>query len=41
MTKKYLDETSTERKVLDYLAGMTDEYILKEFDKLKKSKEQE
>lgn len=32
MSKKYLDCTSTNRKVIDYLAGMTDEYILNEYE---------
>ena len=27
--KEYLEKTSTERKVIDFLAGMTDEYFLK------------
>lgn len=33
MSEKYLKETSTNRKVLDYIAGMTDDYILKEYDR--------
>ncbi len=32
MDKKYLDNTSTNRKVIDYIAGMTDDFILKEYD---------
>lgn len=36
MSEKYLKETSTNRKVIDYMAGMTDDYILKEYDKYKK-----
>ena len=32
MSDEYLKETSPERKVIDYLAGMTDEYILKEYE---------
>lgn len=34
MSEEYLKTTSTERKVLDYLAGMTDDYILKEYEKM-------
>lgn len=34
MDKKYLDDTSTERKVIDYLAGMTDEFVIREYKKL-------
>ena len=30
MNKEYLENTSNERKVIDYLAGMTDEFILRE-----------
>ena len=33
MNDKYLKETSDNRKVIDYLAGMTDDYILNEYDK--------
>lgn len=33
MTKEYLENTSDERKVIDYIAGMTDEYFLKEYKK--------
>ena len=32
MTKKYLNNTSIGRKVIDYLAGMTDDFILKEYE---------
>ena len=39
MSNKYLKETSNERKVIDYLAGMTDEYILREYELLKQKKE--
>ena len=35
MNNTYLENTSNERKVIDYLAGMTDEYILREYDNLK------
>ena len=31
MTKDYLKNTSNERKVIDYIAGMTDEYFLNEY----------
>lgn len=34
MAKKYLENTSVERKVIDYLAGMTDEFIIREYKKL-------
>ncbi len=37
MDKDYLTKTSTNRKVIDYIAGMTDEFILKEYDAYKKS----
>ena len=33
MSPKYLDNTTNERKVIDYLAGMTDDFILKEYEK--------
>lgn len=35
MDTKYLEETSISRKVIDYLAGMTDDYIQQEFNNLK------
>ena len=35
MDKEYLKDTSTERKVIDYISGMTDEFILREYKKLK------
>ena len=34
MDPEYLDNTSDERKVIDYIAGMTDDYILKEYNSL-------
>lgn len=34
MSAQYLEETSMERKVIDYIAGMTDDYILKEYENL-------
>ena len=36
MSEKYLKNTSNERKVLDYIAGMTDDYILNEYSHIKK-----
>lgn len=38
MTEDYLKNTSTHRKVIDYLAGMTDEFILREYEKLQTQK---
>ena len=38
MNDEYLNNTSPERKVIDYLAGMTDDYILKEYEQLKSKK---
>ncbi len=35
MDEKYLSETSTERKVIDYIAGMTDNYIIREYEIMK------
>ncbi len=35
MDKDYLEKTSVNRKVIDYLAGMTDEFILKEYELMK------
>lgn len=34
MCKEYLDNTCNERKVIDYLAGMTDDFILREYKKI-------
>ena len=31
MTKSYLDSTKDERKVIDYIAGMTDDYFINEY----------
>ena len=39
MDEKYLSSTSNERKIIDYLAGMTDSFIIKEYEKIKKSEE--
>lgn len=33
MDKDYLNSTSNERKVIDYLAGMTDDFIIREYEK--------
>ena len=33
MCDKYLNETSVERKIIDYLAGMTDDFIISEYEK--------
>ncbi len=33
MSKEYLKNTSNERKVIDYIAGMTDEFFLNEYKK--------
>lgn len=38
MSDEYNQNTSAERKVIDYLAGMTDDFILKEYDKMLKGK---
>lgn len=35
-SKKYINNNTTERMVLDYIAGMTDDFFKKEYDKLKK-----
>lgn len=34
MSENYLNNTSNERKVIDYIAGMTDDYMIKEFNNL-------
>ncbi len=34
MSEKYLNNTSDERKVIDYIAGMTDDFILKEYNNI-------
>lgn len=33
MSKEYLENTSNERKVIDYLAGMTDRFMYSQYDK--------
>ena len=33
MNEKYLETASDERKVIDYLAGMTDRYMYSQYDK--------
>lgn len=38
MDAEYLNTTSDNRKVIDYLAGMTDDFILKEYDRMLESK---
>ena len=35
MSKNYLEETTTSRKVIDFLAGMTDDYMQKCYSKIK------
>ena len=34
MNKKYLNENSDERKVIDYIAGMTDDYLISQYNKI-------
>ncbi len=34
MSKDYLDNTSDERKVIDYIAGMTDDFFIKQYGNL-------
>lgn len=34
MTKEYLNSTSNERKVIDYLAGMTDDYFINRYNEI-------
>jgi len=34
MSKTYLENTSDERKVIDYIAGMTDEFFIKEYERI-------
>lgn len=36
MEPKYLEETTPERKVIDYIAGMTDYYFTQEYEEVKK-----
>jgi dGTPase len=36
MTDDYLSNTSNERKVIDYIAGMTDEFFINEYKKYQK-----
>ena len=35
MNRKYLDNTSNKRKVIDFIAGMTDDYFIKSYEKMK------
>ncbi len=41
MNEEYNKNTSTNRKIIDYMAGMTDDFILKEYDKMKKETSKE
>ena len=34
MSDEYLNNTSNERKVIDYIAGMTDEYLISQYNKI-------
>lgn len=34
MSKEYLDNTSNERKVIDYIAGMTDDYFINRYNEI-------
>ena len=34
MSEEYLENTSDERKVIDYIAGMTDDFIIKEYNSI-------
>ena len=34
MSKEYLNKTSDERKVIDYIAGMTDDFLLSEYNNI-------
>lgn len=36
MNKEYLKNTANERKVIDYLAGMTDDFIIREYESITK-----
>ena len=36
MDEKYLKETSNKRKVIDFIAGMTDAFLLREIEKIRK-----
>lgn len=36
MSSEYLENTSNERKVIDYIAGMTDDFILREYETIVK-----
>lgn len=35
MNEEYINNTTKERKVIDYIAGMTDDYFIAEYDRLK------
>ncbi len=34
MSEEYTENTSDERKVIDYIAGMTDDFIVKEYNSI-------
>ena len=34
MTNEYLNNTTNERKVIDYIAGMTDDYLISQYNKI-------
>ena len=34
LDSKYLDNTTNERKVIDYIAGMTDAFLVSEYNKI-------
>ena len=36
MSKKYINGNTIERIVIDYIAGMTDDFFKKQYDKAKK-----
>ena len=38
MTKEYIVNTTNTRKVIDYIAGMTDDFMIKEYNKIKELK---
>jgi dGTP triphosphohydrolase len=37
MSKDYIVNTSNARKVIDYIAGMTDDYMIDQYNKIKES----
>ena len=36
MSDEYLNKTTPERKVIDYIAGMTDDFIISEYKEIVK-----